>query len=339
MKFLHTADLHLDSPMDSKLPPEKAKERRAELLTAFSRMAERASEIGVRAVIIAGDLFDRKKVTRRAMKYVLDTAARYSGIDFLVLEGNHDGSAFENEILPNNFKLFSNEATFFDYENIRVSAYSDGVTFDPSFVNISVFHGADGTDLDVSRLGGKGIDYLALGHYHSYSTGKLDPRGVWCYSGCPAGRGFDECGEKGFIIIEVENKNVSHSFVPLAGRSVIELDVDMSDGVSLSEQERIISDALSGVDRENLVRVRITGTFELGRDKFYDHIAERYKKEFYYFEIKDESGLKIEPKDYAGDISLKGEFIRLVMKEMPEGAARSRVISMGIKALRGEDIE
>ena len=339
MKFLHTADLHLDSAMESKLPPEKAKERRGELLSAFSRISEKAEALGARAIIIAGDLFDRKKVSRRAMRFVLDTASRFDGIDFLVLSGNHDGFAFDDEALPNNFKLFSDETPFFDYENIRVTAYSDDASFDPSLVNIAVLHGGDGTDFDVNKLGGKNIDYLALGHYHSYSSGKLDSRGVWCYSGCPAGRGLDECGEKGFILVDIDGKSVSYEFIPLEGRSVVEIDADMSVGTSLSEQERIFEEALSGADRGNLVRLKIDGTFELGREKFYEHIAERYKNEFYYFEIKDVSRLKIDPEDYINDVSLKGEFIRLVMKEMPEGEERSRVISMGIKALRGESIE
>ena len=48
------------------------------------------------------------------------------------------------------------------------------------------------------------IDYLALGHIHSYKCHKLDKRGVYCYSGCLEGRGFDECGDKGFVLLETE---------------------------------------------------------------------------------------------------------------------------------------
>ena len=50
------------------------------------------------------------------------------------------------------------------------------------------------------------IDYLALGHLHDYQSGKLDTRGTWCYSGCLQGRGFDECGEKGYVLLEVEDR-------------------------------------------------------------------------------------------------------------------------------------
>ena len=339
MKFLHTADIHLDSPMESKLPPEKAKERRGELLTSFSRMAEFASESGVAAVIVAGDMFDRKKVGRRAMKFVLDTVARFENTDFLVLPGNHDGFAFGDEELPSNFKLFTEETTFFEYENVRIAAYSDGVSFDPSCVNIAVLHGADGTDFDLARLGGRGIDYLALGHYHSYSSGKLDARGVWCYSGCPEGRGFDECGEKGFVIIDVNENGLSHAFHPFGKRRIVETDVDMTEGDTLAAQERILECALSALDAKDMVRANITGTFELGREKFYGNISEKYKDKFYYFELRDRSVLKIDPEDYVNDVSLKGEFIRTVMEEVSDEAERGRIISYGIKALMGDSIE
>ena len=46
----------------------------------------------------------------------------------------------------------------------------------------------------------KNIDYLALGHVHEYRSGQLDGRGVWAYSGCPEGRGFDETGKNAFAV-------------------------------------------------------------------------------------------------------------------------------------------
>ena len=61
MKLIHCADLHLDSSMTTHLTKEKAKERKAELLASFNRMMEYADRKNVSAVLIAGDLFDRKK--------------------------------------------------------------------------------------------------------------------------------------------------------------------------------------------------------------------------------------------------------------------------------------
>ena len=87
-----------------------------------------------------------------------------------------------------------------------------------------------------------------------------------------------------------------------------------------------------------MVRLTVTGSYELGREKFYENIVRGLQDEFFYLEYKDESTLKICPEDYMGDISLKGEFIRLVMDEIEDEADRSRVISLGIKALRGDEL-
>ena len=58
MKLIHCADLHLDSPLEANLPPEKVRGRRAELLSSFAKLVRLADENGVSAILIAGDLFD-----------------------------------------------------------------------------------------------------------------------------------------------------------------------------------------------------------------------------------------------------------------------------------------
>jgi fucose 4-O-acetylase-like acetyltransferase len=57
--------------------------------------------------------------------------------------------------------------------------------------------------VSLSALRGRGIDYLALGHIHAYKKAPLDSRGIYCYPGCLEGRGFDECGRKGFVLLVV----------------------------------------------------------------------------------------------------------------------------------------
>lgn len=62
MKIIHCADLHLDSNMTSNLSREQAKQRKAELLATFERMIAYAKDNSVKAVIIAGDLYDKKNI-------------------------------------------------------------------------------------------------------------------------------------------------------------------------------------------------------------------------------------------------------------------------------------
>lgn len=62
-------------------------------------------------------------------------------------------------------------------------------------VNIVTLHGQVGVvsgvgQVNISKLKNKGIDYLALGHIHTYAEQTLDGKGIYCYSGCLEGRGF-----------------------------------------------------------------------------------------------------------------------------------------------------
>ena len=65
-----------------------------------------------------------------------------------------------------------------------------------------MLHGEVGTGskkININKLRNKNIDYLALGHIHSYQTGIIEEDKVYAYCGCLEPRGFDELNEKGFI--------------------------------------------------------------------------------------------------------------------------------------------
>ena len=82
MKIIHCSDLHLDSALGSNLSPEKARERNAELCATFGRMVRFAVRQQVRAVLIAGDLFDTAQVSSRTADYVLDQIRKAPDVTF-----------------------------------------------------------------------------------------------------------------------------------------------------------------------------------------------------------------------------------------------------------------
>ena len=93
MKILHTSDIHIDSPMTARLPSAKIRERRRELISNFSDLVSEARKNGCSAVIIAGDLFDSERVSRKAKIMVLDTILTARDLTFFYLIGNHEGDA------------------------------------------------------------------------------------------------------------------------------------------------------------------------------------------------------------------------------------------------------
>ena len=197
MKIIHCADLHLDSRMESNLPPGQARERREEIFGTFASLVEYAKNNGVRAVIIAGDMFDTKNSHTRIKNRVRALIEGAPEIDFLYLKGNHDDSnILPDADIPENLKLFG-EGTRYSYGGVDIVGCEncpDASRFpelDPSRVNIAVLHGQekigdlDGENLiNIPSFANRGIDYLALGHIHSYKYAKLDERGAYCYCGC-----------------------------------------------------------------------------------------------------------------------------------------------------------
>ena len=90
MKLIHCADIHLDSPMETHMTAEQASERNTEVIRSFIRMTNYAVENDVRAVIIAGDLFDGERVRMRTVDEILDAMQRTPEVDYLYVPGNHD---------------------------------------------------------------------------------------------------------------------------------------------------------------------------------------------------------------------------------------------------------
>lgn len=352
MKILHTSDLHIGSPLTSRLSKDKVRERKAELLSGFERMIEEAVYQRVQAVIIAGDLFDTERITKSNAERVIGAMARYPYLDFLYLPGNHEKKALlECGVpLPDNLKIFGEDWTYFDYGEVMIvgrqqitSEAFAALELGYEKTNVVVLHGAlqDGRSageiIGKRDLVGKGIDYLALGHYHSYSRHEIDDTGIAVYAGTPEGRGFDEVGEKGFVIIDADGRRANHTFVPFAKRMLRIADVDLGGADSRSEVNSRVDKALWGIPHTDLVRVRLCGkrSPELFVDE--DAIRSRWQSAFYHFEIKDESGIRIDPEDYKYDRSLKGEFIRLVAsKKDISDVEKDKIIRTGLAALMGE---
>ncbi len=355
MKIIHTADIHLDAAMQRGLSPEKARTRRGELMTAFLSLAEYADREGASAVIVAGDLFDSGEITAKVRRFVIDTVTSFPNIEFFVLFGNHDaGSLSFSDRLPENLKLFGDEWSSYELGETVISGVEltekncesvyEELSLDAERLNIVVMHGAVGTasgedKINIKQLAGKGIDYLALGHYHSFEQGKLDRRGIYCYPGCLEGRGFDECGEKGFAELEIIGGKISSRFVKNSIRTVCEIPVDMTGAASFSEQKERMVKALEGIGSSSIVRIRAEGALRPGEERFFAQIKHEIETEFFAFEIKDKTKILIDKTDYEGDVSLKGEFVRLVTEKIKDESERDRIIECGLAALLGGEFE
>lgn len=366
MKIIHCADLHLDSKMTSNLSKEKAKERKAELLHTFLSMIKYACDNQVQAIIIAGDLFDTKIVSATARNAVYKAILQNSDIIFYYLRGNHDASNFLSNLeeIPCNLKLFGNEwTTYMDFaNNITISGiemtkdnrgfiYNSLVLENDKF-NIIVMHGQEveniSKDADeviaIKELRYKGIDYLALGHIHSYKQIDLDSRGKYCYPGCLEGRGFDECGKHGFVLLDINdnNKQYTSEFIEIAKRNLYNVEVDITDCFDTIDISKRIDKSLSNekYKKRDLIKVVLNGKVDIDCDINIEFLIKKYEDKFYFIKIYNCSTLKVDYNLYLLDESLKGEFVRTVMsvKDLTE-EEKATIVRFGIQALSGEELQ
>ncbi len=355
MKFIHCADLHLDSPMGTHMDPAKASQRNTEIIHAFFRLTEYAREQQVRAVLIAGDLFDGERVTRRTVEEILDAVARTPEVDYLYIPGNHDGAAraFSDIDLPQNFIRFSTQWGTVTYGDVAVSGIEmcrenaeslyAALPQPEGQTHIVMLHGQVGTTsgedlVNLPLLQNRGIAYLALGHLHSYCVNRLDASGVYAYCGCLEGRGFDECGPKGFVLLEVENGNVTPTFVPFACRQLHRIDVDITGLTKNAQVFGAMQEAAKDISRDDMVEFLLRGHVALDTGISADYLQNLIKSQFFFTKVKNLATLALDPRDYENDISLKGEFIRLVMTSDKVEEEKAQLIRLGLLALAGEEL-
>lgn len=354
MKFIHCSDLHLDSKMEQHLSAAQARERNAECCATFARLVRYAAEQNVTAVLIAGDMFDTERSSAQTAGFVLDQIRNTPQVDFLYLRGNHDEAVFDGLEKPENFKTFGSDWSYYRYDDVVIAGLEmngenwggmyDTLSLEKENTNIVMLHGQESTQPDREQIAlpllrGKNIDYLALGHIHSYRCEKLDLDSCWCYCGCLEGRGFDECGEKGFVLLNVEDGRVKPAFVPFARRTLQEVKVDITGLTAVTQILQATEQASEGISSDCLVKFTLTGHYTLETQKDPAFLKKMLEGRFYFLRIKDESRLKIEKETYEHDISLKGEFIRLVMASDKTEEEREQIICCGIRALHGEEVE
>ena len=359
MKLIHCADLHLDSKMESIMPTDLAKIRKVEILDTFRRMIDYAYINNINIIMISGDMFDSSKIQNKTKEYIIELISEHPDIDFIYLCGNHDENNFIKtlEIVPSNIKTFNDSWTSYRYGNLVITGcelnninnqviYSS-LSLNSDDINIVMLHGQesmydskmDADIINLKALENKNIDYLALGHIHSYKTKRLDTRGKYAYSGCLEGRGFDECGDKGFVEVVVENNKVSTSFIKFAKRTLHEVDVDISGKETLRTIEKAITDVIDPIDPDDLVKVNLVGTYTTNTKKDMIRFNQLLENKFFFGRLKDKTTIKIDIDDYKNDISLLGEFIRTTLNSDENKDIQGEIITLGLRALRGEDLE
>ena len=344
MKFIHTADIHLDSPL---VGVADAKQRRFELLQALSDMSDYADNNGIGAIVVAGDLFDDKFATLSTVKSVADIIGK-SHAHWFVLRGNHGDNTPYAKLheFCNTVAFFGDNWTSYRMGNVvfcgRELTPQDvtpwgALPLAASDYNVLVLHGdvdsvAYGL-IDGKAIASSNVNYVALGHRHAFQPlkfGKVNG----CYCGTPEARGFDETAPTGFVVVDTDKG--SASFVEHAIRRVVTVSVDLSAADSDIAVRNMIADAVSGTSPRNYLNLLLNGEVVGGlRSEF---VARDYLQgKFFALRVKDNTKVKRNLAELAAEVSLRGEFVKLAM-QIQDPDERERVLDMGLAVLNGEEL-
>lgn len=235
MKFIHAADIHLDSPLVGLQFYEGApvEEIRGATRRALENLVDLAAAEKVDFVLLAGDLYDGDWKDYNTGLFLCNQMARLreEGIRVFIISGNHDAASQITRHLrmPDNVTSLSvRHPETVKIEKLGLAVHGQGyasraVTDDlaggyplalPHHFNIGLLHtGLDGREghepyapTSVGSLLTKGYDYWALGHVHAREIVREEPWIV--FPGNIQGRHIRETGPKGCMLVEEQDGRV-----------------------------------------------------------------------------------------------------------------------------------
>ncbi|RJF80798.1 DNA repair exonuclease [Oleomonas cavernae] len=297
-RFVHTADIHLDSPLKSLALRDPSVSDLVGIATrqAFSRTIDLCIDEDANALLIVGDLYDGSQVSMKTARFLAQELHRLdaAGIRTFIVRGNHDASSrITRELdLPKSVTVFEGRASSHVIETGGLPVVIHGLSFakphvpeslldrfpapQGGAVNIGMLHtslnGSPAHDVyspcSVADLQAAGYDYWALGHIHIRAV--HHGRGVVVMPGMPQGRNIGEDGPKTVTLVEVADDGA----ISLVERSVRTVrferaDVDIEGITDWSDLVAAIGRALRSIEREDpaehlVLRPRLVGTSPLG---------------------------------------------------------------------------
>lgn len=289
-RFVHAADIHLDSPLRSLAlrNPELAELIGSASRQVFVRIVDLCLEERVDALLLAGDLYDGDQTSMKTARFLSEQLRRLhaAGIRVLVIRGNHDAlSKITKElVLPDSVTVFGGRADAVEMSRDRGAQpiWVHGISFAKpqapesllgkykppimGAINIGLMHtsldGAVGHDVyapcSTAHLAGSGFRYWALGHVHKRSATE-GPCAI-VMPGIPQGRDVGESGPKSVTLVSILDD----------GSMSLEERV-----VSMAQFERVAVDA-SGLVAWRELAIRIENALGEAADRAQsDHLVAR----------------------------------------------------------------
>jgi exonuclease SbcD len=367
LRLLHTADVHLGARHADL--GEQAAAQRERQFAAFKAAVDLAIAERVDIVLIAGDLFDSNTQPRRSVERVAAELKRLvaASIRTVVIPGTHD--VYDRASLYRVHDLAAMAGSTVDDDLVTVLTPDrpsvhltacDVVIHGPVFAtkrapysplrdlkvtpgevakwNVGMLHGSlaipDRTDRDevvVTRaeIEATGLDYLALGHWHSAQQGKAGST-TYAYSGAPEPVAVTQDGAGKVLLIALDEVAGVRSVTVeerTVGRTRFEkLDVDAS---TLADQPELVKLLAARADPDLVLDTRLTGVRPDELDVSTDEVEDQLKGSFLKVRVRDASVPALTKGNLPSPDTIPGAFIRDVEGRIAELEAEGSETAIG----------
>lgn len=350
MKFIHIADMHFDSPFTALSSKSNLGDvRRLEQRKVFKKVIEYIKKNKIEYLFIAGDLYEHEYVKESTIEYIKSLFEEIPNTKIFITPGNHDpyikGSYYQTYDFGDNVHIFKDKVE--KYEDIYVNIY--GMGFTEFYMNSSPLENLNiektnkpniliaHADLNGARdnegfaynpisevsLRALKFDYVALGHIHKPN---YDNKNNIIYPGSTISFGFDELGEHGMIVGEIQNGVLSTKFVKLDEREYTTLALNVE---NFSSKDDLI---------EHLTELRLTDkimyeivligkrNFEINTREILNTISSDQ-----ILKIKDNTKLNYDLEEIARENTLRGIFVKEALKRLNDGEYTKEEVEKAIE--------
>jgi DNA repair exonuclease SbcCD nuclease subunit len=364
LRFVHAADLHLDSPFRGigDASASLKEQLQAATLGALGRVVDHTIESQSDFLVIAGDIYDSKDRNLRALVSFRKEMERLAerNIPVFIVHGNHDplngwGSGFQ---LPPNVITFGGRTDTEPFiRRGREAAQVTGVSyvrervtdnlassFKPSAdapYSIAVLHAnvghqsghADYAPATVAELTAAGFNYWALGHVHTRSVLAAEPAMV-VYPGNTQGRNPRESGPRGCYQVDVDTFGRAHlEFVDTSVARWIHMDLSIA---ALTSMDQLVDTMLEKARAEKaafegpmVARCTIRGNSsihrDLQRDEMNQELAEVLSSVVIPESVRIATGPELDLETLARTETMVSDFLKLTERALEDPDVRKRM--------------
>ena len=336
MKFVHIEDMHFDSPFVNLSEKDIMGDlRRLEQRKVFKKIIEYIKENNIKYFFISGDLYEHKYIKQSTIEYVNKLFEEIPETNIYIAPGNHDpytkNSYYNKYNWSKNVKIFGPKVEKIETQDVNIYGYGfDDFYCSDSGVenieieqnekpNILIIHGnIDGSTIEDMQynsmskkmLEEKGFDYVALGHIHKKDYNTEENQKI-VYPGSTISLGFDELGEHGMIVGDVEKNKLEIQFVKLDDKQFTKRELNVDNIYSKEELIEKINELK--IEENNYIEIILIGNrnFEINK---YDLI--RYISNNNIIKIKDNTKIAYDLEKLENENTLKGLFIKEMNKKI-----------------------